>query len=395
MCLMKVLNEYVQVVLDFTVAVNMEVRKLNIIRLKPLSYKGADIFVLTFSLTFLKRVFATSKFDGVAGFSSLSQRPDIWSWELDPSGDFTVRSSQKYLDGLRLPCRVNLVMRGVDVDSVLCPMCQEEEESVSHLLVGCITAWQVWHSGALWIQMAIPQFESRSDMVNWVDSHLLARLRAPPSFSISISLSATTPPLHRLYSDTPVSATCQSPPALVPGSVSYTRESPLHRLVFLYSSSKFSSFAPLRLRDHESSSSTPPLLYQASISVPVLSLRRFLHCSHVRFLYRSIFFHYFFMNLLPDVDCFRLLDLLYHFASNLLQFLSITCSQNMEVLLAGEIHAAQERIVDCDQDEVDPEPQEETNGDDLGTNEPESEEEVLEEVEYKSDGVQIIEHCGD
>lgn len=85
--------------------------------------------------------------------------------------------------------------------------------------------------------------------------------------------------------------------------------------------------------------------------------------------------------------------------------------RNREVLLASETHAAQEWIVDCDQDEVDPEPQEETNGDDLGTNEAgesssirelldedfesESEEEVLEEVEYESDGVQIIEHCGD
>ena len=74
-------------------------------------------------------------------------------------------------------------------------------------------------------------------------------------------------------------------------------------------------------------------------------------------------------------------------------------------------YVVQEWIVDCDQDEVDPEAQEEANGDDLGTHESgegssirelldedfesESEEEVLEEVEYESDGVQIVEHCGD
>ncbi|KAL4557775.1 hypothetical protein LXL04_035964 [Taraxacum kok-saghyz] len=34
---------------------------------------------------------------------------------------------------------------------------------------------------------------------------------------------------------------------------------------------------------------------------------------------------------------------------------------NIKVLLASETHAAQEWIVDCDQDEVDPEAQEETN----------------------------------
>ncbi|KAL4567434.1 hypothetical protein LXL04_023018 [Taraxacum kok-saghyz] len=45
------------------------------------------------------------------------------------------------------------------------------------------------------------------------------------------------------------------------------------------------------------------------------------------------------------------------------------CDWKALVLLASETHAAQEWIVDCDQDEVDPEAQEETNGDDLGTNE--------------------------
>ncbi|KAL4556365.1 hypothetical protein LXL04_039016 [Taraxacum kok-saghyz] len=47
----------------------------------------------------------------------------------------------------------------------------------------------------------------------------------------------------------------------------------------------------------------------------------------------------------------------------------ICCCYKHRVLLASETHAAQEWIVDCDQDEVDPETQEETNGDDLGTNE--------------------------
>ncbi|CAI9301632.1 unnamed protein product [Lactuca saligna] len=91
-------------------------------------------------------------------------------------------------------------------------------------------------------------------------------------------------------------------------------------------------------------------------------------------------------------------------------------NRTLEVLLANDSHSAQEGIVDCsdrDVDEVDPESNMESIGEALGTNdnqvshqnsttrelfdedfESESEEQVFEEGEYESDGVQILEEVG-
>ncbi|KAL4577899.1 hypothetical protein LXL04_014014 [Taraxacum kok-saghyz] len=75
----------------------------------------------------------------------------------------------------RLPSRTQLVFRGVAVESVLCPLCQEEEETVYHLLFECSTARQVWQRVATWIQRDIPLFDSPGGMIAWVDSHPLVR----------------------------------------------------------------------------------------------------------------------------------------------------------------------------------------------------------------------------
>jgi len=84
----------------------------------------------------------------------------------------------------------------------------------------------------------------------------------------------------------------------------------------------------------------------------------------------------------------------------------------MELLLASESDMAQDWIVDCGgEDEVDPESHQEVVGDVLGTDErgqssrtrqlvdeefdSSNEEEVYAEAEYESDGVEIMDECGD
>jgi len=44
----------------------------------------------------------------------------------------------------RLPTRVNLVRRGVQLENALCPMCREDIESVQHLFCTCKVAQKVW-----------------------------------------------------------------------------------------------------------------------------------------------------------------------------------------------------------------------------------------------------------
>ncbi|KAI3496702.1 hypothetical protein L1887_39080 [Cichorium endivia] len=115
------------------------------------------------------------------------------------------------------------------------------------------------------------------------------------------------------------------------------------------------------------------------------------------------------------LDATKLNDLVYvQFNANLMEKNKKRKDRDTEVLLASESHTAQEWIVncdDCDEDGVDPESNEGPVGDAHGSDElgqtsrtrelldedfeSGSEEEVYEDVEYESDGVRIMEECGD
>ncbi|GJY60951.1 RNA-directed DNA polymerase, eukaryota, reverse transcriptase zinc-binding domain protein [Tanacetum coccineum] len=44
----------------------------------------------------------------------------------------------------KLPFRVNLDKKGIDVGSVLCPICQEDVETVNHTFFSCEMAKDLW-----------------------------------------------------------------------------------------------------------------------------------------------------------------------------------------------------------------------------------------------------------
>ena len=44
----------------------------------------------------------------------------------------------------RVPTRVNLDHRGIDLDSVRCPICDEDLETEEHILVKCVFAKNTW-----------------------------------------------------------------------------------------------------------------------------------------------------------------------------------------------------------------------------------------------------------
>ncbi|GKC13769.1 RNA-directed DNA polymerase, eukaryota, partial [Tanacetum coccineum] len=97
---------------------------------------------------------------------------DRWSWLLDPSGDFSIKSTREFIDDSmlsktdvptrwvksipikikifawrvsldKLPTRLNLSLRGLDIPSIICPLCSIAVESTSHLLFSC----QLAHTG--------------------------------------------------------------------------------------------------------------------------------------------------------------------------------------------------------------------------------------------------------
>ncbi|GKD07621.1 RNA-directed DNA polymerase, eukaryota, reverse transcriptase zinc-binding domain protein, partial [Tanacetum coccineum] len=46
----------------------------------------------------------------------------------------------------RLPTRLNLDHRGIDLDSLLCPFCNEDQESELHLFGACEVASSLWEA---------------------------------------------------------------------------------------------------------------------------------------------------------------------------------------------------------------------------------------------------------
>ncbi|GKC01172.1 RNA-directed DNA polymerase, eukaryota [Tanacetum coccineum] len=99
----------------------------------------------------------------------LSQMQDRWRWSLTGSGDFSVASVRKYIDDRslpdlhsltrwvnavlikvnvlawkvsldNLPTRLNLSIRGMEINSILCPICGAHVESMDHLMFSCSLA---------------------------------------------------------------------------------------------------------------------------------------------------------------------------------------------------------------------------------------------------------------
>ncbi|XP_071713331.1 uncharacterized protein [Rutidosis leptorrhynchoides] len=110
-----------------------------------------------------------------------SDEADSWMWKMAPNGRFTtkllnetieevrnmgsslrIKTQRNYLTPKkvevfiwrarlrRLPIRVELDKRGVDLDSVLCRLCNNGIESVEHTLILCQQALEVWERVVKW-----------------------------------------------------------------------------------------------------------------------------------------------------------------------------------------------------------------------------------------------------
>nr|GEU94892.1 RNA-directed DNA polymerase, eukaryota [Tanacetum cinerariifolium] len=70
----------------------------------------------------------------------------------------------------RIPTRVNLDRRGIDIGSVLCPVYDRDVETSNHLLFSCEMAVDLWVLVARWWELDIPVTSSVSEWVAWIDS---------------------------------------------------------------------------------------------------------------------------------------------------------------------------------------------------------------------------------
>ncbi|PWA88611.1 hypothetical protein CTI12_AA118930 [Artemisia annua] len=78
----------------------------------------------------------------------------------------------------RLPTRFNLSLRGIDVSSILCPICSSVGETSSHLLFSCNVARQLLLKVARWWDLDIQDIHSYVDWLSWFnDLRLCKRLK--------------------------------------------------------------------------------------------------------------------------------------------------------------------------------------------------------------------------
>ena len=82
----------------------------------------------------------------------------------------------------RLPHRLNLSTRGIDIYDISCPSCAGFVESKHHIFFECNIAKDIWRLVQVWCDTSIPLFSSIDDWRDWLSSW-----------------SASTEKLHRLY----------------------------------------------------------------------------------------------------------------------------------------------------------------------------------------------------
>nr|GEU97092.1 RNA-directed DNA polymerase, eukaryota [Tanacetum cinerariifolium] len=70
----------------------------------------------------------------------------------------------------KLPLRVNLDKKDIDVDTILCPICNDDVESVNHLFFTCDMAKDLWAMLARWWELDISFCSNMTKWFVWLDS---------------------------------------------------------------------------------------------------------------------------------------------------------------------------------------------------------------------------------
>ncbi|GJX36639.1 RNA-directed DNA polymerase, eukaryota, reverse transcriptase zinc-binding domain protein [Tanacetum coccineum] len=128
----------------------------------------------------------------------LTDQSDTWQWTLNVAAGYSVAPARVLVDdtvlevGLvatrwnrhipikvnvflwrlnlnKLPYRVNLDRKGIEVGSLLCPTCQLDVETVNHIFFICEMAKDLWSLLAKWWELDIPIWANISDWYDWLD----------------------------------------------------------------------------------------------------------------------------------------------------------------------------------------------------------------------------------
>ncbi|GJR99911.1 RNA-directed DNA polymerase, eukaryota, reverse transcriptase zinc-binding domain protein [Tanacetum coccineum] len=121
----------------------------------------------------------------------------LWYWTLDGSGELSVASARKVIDDNRfpevstqtrwikavsikvnihawkvrmdcLPTRLNISRRGIDIPSILCPVCGSVTESSSHLFFDCLVAKDNFRKICRWWEVDFMEVHTFDEWVSWI-----------------------------------------------------------------------------------------------------------------------------------------------------------------------------------------------------------------------------------
>ncbi|PWA40390.1 reverse transcriptase zinc-binding domain-containing protein [Artemisia annua] len=168
--------------------------KINILIWRANKKKGSHFFQHTESEPLIFRFSLVS-----AHLVTGMRMKDGWRWLLDSSGKFSVSSVRVAVDKCRLPTtdlhtnwnnfvpskiniliwraerdrlptRINLDSLGIDLHSLLCPMCDTECESLEHVLVSCQYSSSVWQRVFSWWRFGMDLNPCLRDITRFVQN---------------------------------------------------------------------------------------------------------------------------------------------------------------------------------------------------------------------------------
>ncbi|PWA56032.1 RNA-directed DNA polymerase, eukaryota, Reverse transcriptase zinc-binding domain protein [Artemisia annua] len=129
---------------------------------------------------------------------NLSDEHDSWEFIIDPSRKFSVKAIRNHIAlstsfqpsqpthwnkmlpskvnillwrvmNKRIPTRMNLDKRGIDLDTVRCPVCDDDLESEDHIFAKCCIAVDTWRDVLLWWHIPGITITSLDDVLSLAD----------------------------------------------------------------------------------------------------------------------------------------------------------------------------------------------------------------------------------